>query len=181
MIHSVTDGEKFLVKRFLWKAETVLFDQEGNEKIMLLFLIFCMSIFHRLDIYCAVTCGCSAQTTMLFSHPKRTLVLQGPKWDFGSAGHQLQHVCTDKVPHHLPFSTVSSLHVVHTISNLFRASCLTLLLVFVNCVMPSVSLLSCITKRKNSLAMYDCLCVCVCVIIILLCSCVVLRWCQLNT
>lgn len=73
LISSVRDGEKFLVKRFLWKARTILFEDEGNKKIMLqLFLIFCMSIIHRLDINCAVTCGCSTQTTMLFPHPKGT-------------------------------------------------------------------------------------------------------------
>lgn len=102
-----------------------------------------------------------------------SIVLQGPKWHFGSADSSFNMSALKRSLTTSFFCTVSSLLVVHTISNAFSASCLTPF-----CELFSASLLPCITKRKKSLAMCDF--VCVCVIILLLCSCVVLRWCQLN-
>lgn len=53
------------------------------------------------------------------------MVLHGPKWDVVSAGHWLEHVCTDRVSHHILFSVASSLYALYPISNVFSASCLT--------------------------------------------------------
>lgn len=49
-------------------AEMILPEDEAdNKKIMLQpFLMFCMSIIHRLDINCGVTCGCSTQSICNF-------------------------------------------------------------------------------------------------------------------
>lgn len=142
------------------KKETVLFEDEGSKKIMLqLLLIFCMSIIHRLDINCAVTCGCSTQTTMIFSHPKRTsawccrvpsgiLVLLGINFNMPAQTRSL----TTSFFLLSPPCMLSTLFQTHSMP--------AVLLLFVNCVMPSLSLLPCITKRKTSLPVDDCLCQC---------------------
>lgn len=126
-----------------------------------LFLMVCMSIIHRLDINCAVTCGCSTRSTMLFSHPKRTSA-----WCCRVPSGTLVLLDISFNMSALTRSLTSSFFLLHPpcmLSTLFQMhSVPAVLLLFVNCAMPSVSLLPCITKRKKSLAMYDSVYVCVC-------------------
>lgn len=78
-------------------------------------------------------------------------------------------------------ASFSLLHPPCMFSTLFQMfSVPAVLLLFVNCVIPSVSLLACIIKRKQSLATYDCVFMCAWAIFLLLCSCDVLRWSHLN-
>lgn len=67
-----------------------------------------------------------------------------------------------------PFCMVSAQFQTHSVP--------AVLSFFVNCIMPSASLLLCITKRKRFLAMYGPMFLCVRAIFLLLRSLDVLRW-----
>lgn len=181
LIRSVTDGEKFLVKRFPWKAETVLFEDEaGDKKIMLqLFLMFRMSIIYRLDINCAVTCGCSTRSTMLFSHPKRTSA-----WCCRVPSGTLVLLDISFNMSALTRSLTSSFFLLHPpcmLSTLFQMHSVPAVLLLLWIVLCHLYLYYLALPREKSPWLCMTLFMCVCVIILLLCSCDVLRCCQLTT
>lgn len=52
------------------------------------------------------------------------MVLHSCKWDIVSAGHWLEHICTNMVSHCILFSVSTPLHVFHSTSSAFSACCL---------------------------------------------------------
>lgn len=179
---SVTRGKKFLMERFLWKAETVFFLRVKQEikRLCCSFPWFSVCPLSRLDINCVESPVDAPHEELRYFHiqrghaawcctvPSGTLSLL----DIGLNMSALIGSLT---------ASSSLLHPPCMLSTLFQMhSVPAVLLLFANCVIPSVSLLPCISKRKQSLAMCDSVFMCACAIFLLLCSCDVLRWSQLK-
>lgn len=142
----MTRGENFLMEGFLWKSESIFSESEGgNEEIILqLSFILCMPIIQA-GINCAESPVDAPHEQLCYLHPQ--------------TGH-LRAAAQSHVAHWLCWLGLSALtwslllHPFCMLSAQFQThSVPAVLSFFVNCVMPSVSLLLCITRRKRFLAM----------------------------
>lgn len=168
VINSVTRGKNVLMEGFLWKgfsgslrASFLMVNQE-IKRLCCSSHWFSACLLPKLDLNCAESpadapheqiCYLYIQTGHLHgaaqSHGAHwlcwTLAWARLHWH-GLLSHPLLYyilpVCS------LPYFK----HIQCQLSYIF----------FVNCIMPSVSLLLCITKRKQFLATYDYVCVCAC-------------------